>query len=122
VIEIRGKGVIVLIFAVLLITMLMHVDVNVNVSVNAQSAIEWHTYQEGIQIAESQNKSAMIFFYSDRCPWCEKEIEAFNDEKVIEMSKNFIPISGQEGLRDNIALLACLQSCLRIHRVWRYTI
>jgi thioredoxin-related protein len=92
VIEIRGKRVIVLIFAVLLITMLMHVDVNV--SVNAQSAIEWHTYQEGIQIAESQNKSAMIFFYSDRCPWCEKEIEAFNDEKVIEMSKNFIPILG----------------------------
>jgi thioredoxin-related protein len=92
VIEIRGKRVIVLIFAVLLITMLMHVDVNV--SVNAQSAIEWHTYQEGIQIAESQNKSAMIFFYSDGCPWCEKEIEAFNDEKVIEMSKNFISIIG----------------------------
>ena len=87
----ENKGEFVLVFAVLLIAMCFEV-------VNAQPAIEWQTYQEGTQIAGSQNKSAMIFFYSDRCPWCEKEIEAFNDEKVIEISKNFVPIVGSGSL------------------------
>lgn len=83
--EIKGKFV--LVFALLLIGICFEV-------VNAQSPIEWHTYQEGMQIAGTQNKSTMIFFHSDGCPWCEKEIEAFNAEKVIEMSKNFVPIDG----------------------------
>lgn len=84
--EIKGKFV--LVFALLLIGICLDVVV-------AQPAIEWHTsYQEGMQIAESQDKPTMIFFYSDRCPWCEKEKEAFKDEKVIEMSKNFVPIDG----------------------------
>lgn len=91
VIEIKGK--IVLVFAVLLLAVCIE-------GVIAQPGIEWHTYQEGMQIAKSQNKSAMIFFYSDRCPWCKKEIVAFKDEKVIEMSKNFIPIVGSGRLAE----------------------
>ncbi len=84
--EIKGKFV--LVFALLLIGICLEVVI-------AQPAIEWCTsYQEGMQIAGAEDKPTMIFFYSDRCPWCEKEIEAFNDEKVIEMSKNFIPIVG----------------------------
>jgi formylglycine-generating enzyme required for sulfatase activity len=64
---------------------------------NAQSEIEWHD-QEGMQIAMSQNKPTMILFYSDRCPACVKLAEVFADTRVINMSKNFVPIVGSRVL------------------------
>jgi len=63
----------------------------------AQSEIPWYD-QEGMQIAKSQNKPAMIFFYSDRCPASAKLAEVFADTRVIKMSKNFVPIVGSSGL------------------------
>jgi thioredoxin-related protein len=89
VIEIKGKFVLVL--AVLLIAMCHMV-------VSAQPVIEWHTQEEGIQIAESQNKLEMIFFESDSCPACKKQKEVFTDAQVINMSKNFVPIAGSQQL------------------------
>ncbi len=88
-IEIKGEFV--LILAVLLIAMC-------HVVASAQPVIEWHTYQEGIQIAESQNKLEMIFFGSDSCPACRKQKEVFTDAQVINMSKNFVPIAGSQQL------------------------
>ncbi len=85
-----GKAVFILVFAVLLITMLLHATV----SVNAQSSIEWHTAQDGMQIAQSEQKLTLIFFYSERCPWCAKQKEVFTTEKVIGMTQNFVPIIG----------------------------
>jgi outer membrane protein assembly factor BamB len=67
-------------------------------NVNAQSEIGWYDQEEGMQIAKSQNKPAMIFFYSDRCPASAKLAEAFADTRVINMSKNFVPIVGSSGL------------------------
>jgi len=89
VIKIKGKFVLVL--AVLLIAMC-------HVTATAQPVIEWHTYQEGIRIAESQNKLEMIFFESDSCPACRKQKEVFTDAQVINMSKNFVPIAGSQQL------------------------
>jgi len=66
---------------------------------NVSSAIEWHTSdQEAMQIAKSQNKPTMIFFYSDRCPASKKQKDVFADTRVINMSKNFVPIVGSRGL------------------------
>jgi len=84
--EIKGKFV--LVFALLLIGICLEVVV-------AQSAIEWHTsYQEGMQIAGSQDKPTMIFFESSNCPACKKQKEVLADARVINMSKNFVPIAG----------------------------
>lgn len=75
-VEIRVKDIIAFVFAVLIVAMLMHGNVNVN----AQSSIAWHTsYQEGMQIAGSQNKPTMIFFESGRCPERKKQKEVFAD-------------------------------------------
>ena len=63
--------------------------------INAQSSIEWHTsYQEGMQIAGSQDKPTMIFFESSNCPACKKQKEVLADARVINMSKIFVPIVG----------------------------
>ncbi|MCW3135136.1 MAG: thioredoxin fold domain-containing protein [Methanophagales archaeon] len=81
----------VLLFAVMLIAMC-------SAAVNAQSAIQWHNYQEGMQIAGSQDKPTMIFFESERCPACKMQKEVLGDAQVINMSKNFVPIVGSGGL------------------------
>ncbi|RZB33213.1 MAG: hypothetical protein AEth_00006 [Candidatus Argoarchaeum ethanivorans] len=88
---IKIKGKFVLILAVLLLSMC-------HVVASAQPVIKWHTQEEGIQIAESQNKLEMIFFESDSCPACIKQKEVFTDAQVIDMSKNFVPIAGSQQL------------------------
>ena len=62
------------------------------VGVNAQSEIAWQD-QGGMQIAKSQNKPAMIIFYGKTCPACVKQAEVFVDTRVINMSKNFVPLA-----------------------------
>ncbi|MHC1587352.1 MAG: thioredoxin family protein, partial [Candidatus Syntropharchaeia archaeon] len=53
---------------------------------------------EGMQLAKSENKTVMIYFYSDSCGWCRKmEQTTFADERVVEMSKNFVTISVNAG-------------------------
>jgi len=79
----------------------MTLSQHATVNVSAQSSITWHTAsQEAMQIAAAQNKSVMIFFYSDSCPWCTKQWETFSDERVIEKSKNFVPLKGSEMLAE----------------------
>ncbi|MCW3129581.1 MAG: thioredoxin family protein [Methanophagales archaeon] len=86
-VKIRGKDIIAFVFAVMLIAMCSD-------AVNAQSAIQWHNYQEGMQIAGYQDKPTMIFFESERCPACKMQKEVLADTLVINMSKNFVPIIG----------------------------
>jgi len=65
--------------------------------VNAQSEIEWQD-QDGMQIAMSQNKPAMILFSSARCPACAMLADELVDTRVINMSKIFVPVVGSRGL------------------------
>ena len=81
-----------LVFAALIIVMLAAAGVN------AQSEIAWHDDQEGMQIAMSQNKPAMILFSSDGCPACAMLADELVDTRVINMSKNFVPVVGSRGL------------------------
>ncbi len=91
VIEIMRRDITALVFAALIIAMLAAAGVN------AQSEIEWHD-QDGMQIAMSQNKPAMILFSSARCPACAMLADELVDTRVINMSKNFVPIVGSRGL------------------------
>ncbi len=86
VIEIMRGDITALVFAALIIAMLAAAGVN------AQPEIAWHDDQEGMQIAKSQNKPTMIFFHSKTCPPCVKLTGEFADTRVINMSKNFVPI------------------------------
>jgi len=108
-----------LVFAALIIVMLAAAGVN------AQSEIEWHD-QDGMQIAMSQNKPTMILFSSDRCPACVKLTGEFADTRVINMSKNFVPIVGsrvldsQYGIRYVPTIVFTNSQGMEVHRIVGY--
>ncbi|RUM31927.1 MAG: thioredoxin [Aquifex sp.] len=57
---------------------------------------EWFTkFDEGIKRAKEENKLALIYFYSDHCPYCHQVEEfVFGDEDVEKfLNKNFVVIS-----------------------------
>jgi len=55
--------------------------------------IEWHTYNEGMELSRSTNKPAMIDFYFDGCYWCEElDKNTYSDARVIEKAKSFVSI------------------------------
>ena len=119
VIEIMRGDITALVFVALIIAMLAAVGVN------AQSEIEWHD-QGGMQIAMSQNKPTMIFFYGDTCPACAKLADELVDTRVINMSKNFVPIVGsreldsQYGIRYVPTLVFTDSQGMEVHRIVGY--
>jgi len=99
VIEIMRRDITALVFAALIIVMLAAAGVN------AQSEIEWHDDQEGMQIAMSQNKPTMILFSRAGCPPCAMLADELVDTRVINMSKNFMPVVGSGELDSQYGVL-----------------
>ena len=59
-------------------------------TINA-AEIEWHDYDEGMNLAASEGRIAMIYFHSDKCPACIRlDSTTFSDPKIIELSSNFV--------------------------------
>ena len=45
--------------------------------------LTWLTYQKGLTKSQVENKPTLLYFYSDRCSWCNKlEEETFTNTKV----------------------------------------
>ena len=95
--------------------------------VNAQSEIAWiHDDQEGMQIAMSQNKPAMILFSSARCPACAMLADELADTQVIDMSTNFVPVVGsreldsQYGIRYVPTIVFTNSQGMEVHRIVGY--
>ncbi|HPI15809.1 MAG TPA: thioredoxin fold domain-containing protein [Spirochaetota bacterium] len=56
--------------------------------------IQWKGFEEGVKIAKSENKPAVIDFYASWCHWCtvmEKDTFA-NADVVKKLSEDFVPI------------------------------
>ena len=119
VIEIMRGDIAALVFAALIIVMLAAAGVN------AQSEIEWHD-QDGMQIAMSQNKPAMILFSSARCPACAMLADELVDTRVINMSTNFVPVIGsreldsQYGIRYVPTIVFTNSQGMEVHRIVGY--
>lgn len=70
----------------------LFVNVNVN-STAASSGIIWRDYDEGMNLAQQENKTIMLYFHTDWCSWCKKmDSETFKDSDVIAESSNFVSI------------------------------
>ncbi|MEA1999416.1 MAG: thioredoxin fold domain-containing protein [Euryarchaeota archaeon] len=108
-----------LVFVALIIAMLAAAGVN------AQSEIEWHD-EEGMHIAMSQNKPTMILFSSARCPACAMLADELVDTRVINMSKNFVPVIGSReldsryGIRYVPTLVFTDSQGMEVHRIVGY--
>ncbi|MEA3499998.1 MAG: DUF255 domain-containing protein, partial [Candidatus Marinimicrobia bacterium] len=65
---------------------------------------EWYGFQEGLKIAEQEDKHIVIDFYADWCKWCKvMEEKTFSVPKVEKyLFENFVPIRVNTELNDQI--------------------
>jgi len=56
--------------------------------------LNWLSYNEGLTIAEKENKYVLIYFYTDGCSWCKKMIDqTYSNEEVKKiLSDRFVAV------------------------------
>jgi thiol-disulfide isomerase/thioredoxin len=70
---------------------------------DAAGAIEWHDYEEGMNLSAAQNKSVLIDFSTDWCSWCKKmDAETYTDARVIGKARHFVCIKVDGDLRGDL--------------------
>jgi len=68
-------------------------------------AKEWYTFQDGIEVAEKDNKHVVIDFYTDWCRWCKvMDEKTFSVPKVEHyLFRHFVPIRiNAESIQDTV--------------------
>lgn len=67
--------------------------------------IAWYSYEEGMKIAEEQNKPVMIGVYANWCGWCrELDRVVYTDPDVIELADEFVCIKINDDERRDLAV------------------
>lgn len=63
-------------------------------AVHKSNSKEWYDFQEGLKIAEQEDKHIVIDFYADWCKWCKvMDEKTFSVPKVEKyLFENFVPI------------------------------
>jgi thioredoxin-related protein len=55
--------------------------------------IEWYNYEEGMALANTENKNVMLYFHTDWCSWCRRmDADTFSHGNVVDKAQDFIPI------------------------------
>ena len=56
--------------------------------------LNWLSYNEGLTLAEKENKYVLIYFYTDACSWCKKMVDqTYSNEEVKKiLSDQFVAV------------------------------
>ena len=56
--------------------------------------LNWLSYDEGLALAEKENKYVLIYFYTDECSWCKKMVDqTYSNEEVKKiLSDKFVAV------------------------------
>ncbi|MFQ5471058.1 MAG: thioredoxin family protein [Gammaproteobacteria bacterium] len=54
--------------------------------------IPWHSYQEGMELARSENKPVMMIIYAEWCSTCHAYKYIFQDLDIVTASRQFIMV------------------------------
>lgn len=70
----------------------------------SSAEIQWHDFNEGLELAKAEGKNVFIEFYTDWCGYCKKmDKTTFKDPQVIGMiNKNYVPIRVNGDSRDTV--------------------
>jgi Thiol:disulfide interchange protein len=78
---------------IILLTALFVVAVGVGVATSPSTPISWYDYNDGMKLAEEEDKPMMINFGADWCRFCGKlDEKTFTDGQVIALSESFVCI------------------------------
>ncbi|MEA3325486.1 MAG: thioredoxin family protein [Euryarchaeota archaeon] len=68
------------------------------------AGITWYSYEEGMEIAQAQNKPVMIDIYTNWCKYC-KELDrvVYTDSNVINLADKFVCIKFNADKRRDLA-------------------
>ncbi len=61
---------------------------------SSSGKIQWHSFNDGVTLARTQNKKLLIDVYTDWCGWCKKmDSEVYTDENIRTIvASNFIAV------------------------------
>lgn len=78
---------------------------SVSYSVNAQTKINWMTWQEAMEARETEPRKIFIDIYTDWCGWCKKmDASTFVDPIIVEyMNANYYAVKLDAEMTDSIA-------------------
>jgi len=56
--------------------------------------LNWLSYNEGLTLAEKENKYVLVYFYTDECSWCKKMVDqTYSNEEVKKiLSDQFVAV------------------------------
>lgn len=71
--------------------------------ITSATEIQWHGYEEGMALANSNNMSVMIDFYTEWCGYCRKlDDEVYVNGEIVALSENFVNIKVDCGVRPDL--------------------
>lgn len=56
------------------------------------AAIDWQPYEQGLAMANKEDRPVCLIFYTESCPHCINYSKIFHDPKVVEHSQQFVMI------------------------------
>jgi len=54
--------------------------------------LHWLSYNEGLALAEKENKYVLIYFYTDECSWCKKMVDQTYSNEETSLTLNVVII------------------------------
>jgi thioredoxin-related protein len=54
--------------------------------------LSFHSYEDGLEIAKSQDKMVYVLFGADHCPWCHKQKDVLLDDEVLGSLSDYVMV------------------------------
>ncbi|MCX6142019.1 MAG: thioredoxin family protein [Ignavibacteriales bacterium] len=73
---------------------------------SSSGGIQWHSYNDGVALARTQNKKLLIDVYTDWCGWCKKmDSDVYTNENIRTLlASNFVAVKLNAESSNNVTV------------------